>query len=419
MKRHVSFFIIFACGAAVAHAQQEGALAEGSSESGPSKVEQRELGANEDPLDASNAQRDARKAEEKAGEPKRRTGFDIYGSLRVRYRERAGETTWEDGSSRIGIESDWQFQEGSFLFGRYEAGFNVLSTPVLDQSREEFEDNVFTRLLHVGVDTSFGNVIAGKNWSTYYEVGSFTDRFMGAGGDASGVYNAQTDGGPTGTGRADSILQAKLSMDFLPHTVYKPYDLNVQVQHGNAIPFGDGANYGTAVGISSVRTTQRNDFTIGMAYNHATIDLDDNPSLRDVGLSGDAQALLIGTRAFGKRWYAGLVLARLKNHMTTDEGIYFNGWGSEFYGQYRISNRWWLTGGYNVLEPDSDQVQAGDYRIRYGVVGLRYSFEDFRRMIFVNARINDGMNADGTPQANVYTIGVRWDLSKRGWHVSN
>ncbi len=389
-------------------------------ESAPTDREIRELSAEEDPLSSSEIQRDASREEgERKGEDRAPAfGFDLYGSLRVRYRGQGSDGAWEDGSSRLGIEVERRFPEKSYLFARYEAGFNLLDALDSDKSAEEFKDTIFTRLGHVGLETPSTQIIAGKNWSTYYEVGAFTDRFMGAGGDASGVFNAQTDGGSTGTGRADRTLQTNLSLDFLTHRVFKPFKLNAQVQHGNAIPFGGDAHYGTAIGISSVVTTE-SDFTLGVAYNHSEVDLDDNPSLRDVGLSGDARSLLIGTRAVGERWYAGIVLAKMKNHETTDEGIYFDGWGSELYGQYQISDRIWFVGGYNILEPDSDQAQAGDYRIRYLITGLRYSFDDFRRMIYANVRINDGLDADGTQAANVYTIGIRWDLTSRGWHPSN
>jgi predicted porin len=390
----------------------------GEDESGPSDAQQRELGAEEDPMAVSDAQREEKRVEEEKGEQVPATGFDIYGSLRVRYREQGAETVWQDSSSRLGAEIDWNFWKNSYLFARYEAGFNVLTGLNPDKSFEEFRDTVFTRLQHVGLDTPATNLVAGKNWSAYYEVAAFTDRFVGAGGSASGAFNAQTDGGPTGPGRADRTLQTKLSLDFLPHRVFKPFDLNVQVQHGNPVPFGNGAEYGTAVGVSAVMTT-RKDFTVGIAYNHADVDLDRYPALRDVGLRGPARALLVGTRAFGDRWYAGLVLARLENHETTDDGIYFDGWGSEFYGQYRLFDRLWLVGGYNILEPDADQVRARDYRVRYAAAGLRYTFDDFRRMIFANVRFDDGMSAAGTLRTNVYTIGVRWDLSTRGWHVFN
>lgn len=281
----------------------------------------------------------------------------------------------------------------------------------------EIRDSVFSRLGYVGLGTPLGIVVAGKNWSTYYEVAKLTDRFMGTGASASGIFNAQTDGGPTGTGRADKTLQSKLSLDFLPHKIFKPFDLNFQVQQGNSIPFGGGADYGTAFGASMMMTTDNN-FTLGVAYNHADIDLGNNPSLRDIGITGSARALLLGTRAFGDRWYAGLVVSRLQNHETTDDGIYFDGWGSEFYGQYRLFDRLWIVGGYNRLEPDSDQTQARYYRVRYAVLELRYSFAAFRRLIFANVKFDDGAQADGTLEANVYTIGLKWDLSKHGWHRS-
>ena len=389
----------------------------------PSEKEQRELGAGEDPLQLDKAKREVERQEEKKDlgkKPSRTTGFDVYGSIRVRYRDQADETGFQDGGSRMGGDVDWQYREGSYLFGRYEIGFNVL-TGVQDlnpgkDSSEEFEDSVFTRLRYVGLDSPAVTAVVGKNWSTYYKVADFTDRFQGTGGSASGAYNAQTDGGPTGPGRADQTIQSKFRIDFLPQRTFKPFDLNVQVQKGNPIPFSNGAEYGTAFGISAIMTTH-NEFTVGLAYNQANIDLTNNPSLRDIGISGDARAAILGARAFGERWYAGLVVARLENHDTTDDGIYFDGWGSEFYGQYHLFDRLWLIGGYNVLEPDSDEVQARSYRVRYGILGLRYTFDDFRRMIFANVQIDDGVAADGTPVSNIYTIGVRWDLSKRGWHI--
>lgn len=397
----------------------------GESDAVPTDVQQRELGAEEDPLARDQAQRKVDRAEEKEDvgkEPERATGFDVYGSVRLRFRDQGGDQEWQDGGSRMGGDIEWQFREGSFLFSRYEAGFNALTAAQdLNQgkdSSEEFEDSIFTRLFYVGIDAPWFTGVVGKNWSTYYKVAVFTDRFEGTGGAASGTYNAQTDGGPTGPGRADQVLLTKLEIDFLPQTKFKPFNLNLQAQHGNPIPFGGGVDYETALGMSAVLTTH-NDLTIGFAYNHAMINVDANPSLRGIGITGDARAALAGVRGFGDRWYAGLVVSRLENHETTDDGIYFEGWGSEFYGQYQLFNRVWLVGGLNVLEPDSDQVQARDYRVRYLVAGLRYTFNEFRQMIYANVQIDDSIDADGSPRGNVYTVGVRWDLSKRGWHVSS
>jgi outer membrane protein N len=384
------------------------------------EAEHRELGSDEDPMAAEEARRDAKREEESDEEEKQQSGFDIYGSVRIRYREQDNIDEFQDSSSRIGANVELRVLRESFVYARYEAGFNVLTgleglVNPGEKAGEQFSETVFTRLAYVGVDTPHVNYIFGKNWSTYYKVSYFTDRFMGTGGSASGTYNAQTDGGPTGPGRADKTLQTQFSINFLPARWFKPFELNAQLQHGNSIPFGEGADYGTAYSLSAILTTRRN-HTLGLAHNYAQIDLSDNPSLRRIGLSGNANATLVGLRSFGDRWYAGFVASRLQNHETTDDGIYFNGWGSELYAQYRIADKVWFVGGFNALEPDADQLLARDYRVRYAVAGFRYSFDEFRRMIFVNFRIDDSLNADGRPGSDVFTIGIRWDLSKRGWH---
>jgi predicted porin len=381
-----------------------------NSEEVPTNIEIRELTADEDPLSADKVERDLKLKEETTKETSRSFNPELYGSLRVRYRKQSDDGAWEDGSSRLGINLDKRILESSSFLARYEAGFNVLDRLDSSISTDEFKESVFERLGYIGLSTPSADTIFGKNWSTYYQIASFTDRFMGAGGDAAGVFNAQSDGGSTGTGRADNVLQTSLPLDFLPQRLFKPFELNVQIQHGNDIPYGNGAQYGTAIGLSSIVTTHNN-FTVGLAYNYANVDLDDDPVLRSIGLNGSSQALLVGTRKYGERWYGGMVIARMENHETTDQGIYFDGWGSEFYGQYQLFDKLWLVGGYNLLEPDSGQSQSGDYRVRYALAGMRYSFDDFKRMIFANVRINDGLNADGSAPSDIYTIGIKWDFS--------
>jgi hypothetical protein len=76
-------------------------------------------------------------------------------------------------------------------------------------------------------------------------------------------------------------------------------------------------------------------------------------------------------------------------------------------------------GGYNRLEPDRDQVQAGAYEVNYFLLEMRYTIDDFRRMIFANVKFDDSKQTDGSAAGNVLTIGMQWDLSKRGWHKPN
>jgi predicted porin len=378
--------------------------------SGPSEeAVEREQGAGEDPM----AQRQAEladKVEEWEEEPNE---LRFYGSARLRYRRSDRESIWGDGGSRIGLSGQWQFRPRSWLFGRAEAGFNLLDAvdQVLNPKgrSEGGGGSLFKRLLYAGYGHPKGNLAFGKNWSAWYQISSFTDRFESFGGQASGTYNARTDGGNTGTGRADRVLQTRLMIDFLPGRWFKPFNLNLQIQHGEPIPQVDGRDYGTAFGVSAVLQTL-NEYTFGLAYNRADIPEVDDPAVRAAGIDGDAQAFQAGTRWFGERWYLGTVVARLENHETTNEGIYFDGWGWEVYGNYRLTGPLWLVVGWNLLEPDSGEGQAGDYRLRYGVLGLWYSFREFRQMIYFEARIDDSRNADGEKPGSVYTVGVRWDL---------
>ena len=68
--------------------------------------------------------------------------------------------------------------------------------------------------------------------------------------------------------------------------------------------------------------------------------------------------------------------------------------------------------GWNHLKPDDNQPHVRGYRIKYGVLGLRYSFKQFNRMLYANIRFDDSSEAgDGAADmlVRIYTIGIRWD----------
>lgn len=373
---------------------------------------EREITAEEDPIagyESGKEERDRYWYEEA-------NNLRVYGSGRLRYRDTGIGGVWGDGGSRVGFKSNWQMLPKRWLIGGLEIGFSLLDSidQLLDpgSASSKNRDDVFERLAYIGFEGPNVFALAGKNWSTYYKVASFTDRFVSTGASAGGVFNAQTDGGATGTGRANRVLQTRLYVDFFPeHWHIKPFNINLQVQHGEPVPAVDNANYGTALGASLILEMESN-ISLGIAYNYADIRDPTAPEFKNTGIDGDARALLIGTRWYGENWYLGTIMSRLDNHETTEKLIYFDGTGAEIYGQYRIRGPWWLIGGYNKLSPDSDQSQAGEYNINYSVFGLRYSIDDFRRMFYINVRINNGSNTDGQNIGNIYTIGVRWDLDK-------
>ncbi len=339
---------------------------------------------------------------------------DSDGSARIRHIRRSNDSYWGDGGSRAGVKGGWWASKQYGIFGTAEVGFNLLDT--VDQlfnpkgRSSDSADDISLRLLYGGVTTPWLFASYGKNWSTWYQVTGFTDIFESTGASASGTYNAGTDGGNTGTGRADGVLQTRLLIDFLPQRLFKPFNLNLQFQHGEPVPKLEGVDYGTAFGASAILHTI-NDFTIGIAYNRADIRDEEDPVLRAAGIDGDAEAFAVGSRWYGDRWYLGTVVSRLENHETTGSGTYFDGWGWEVYGRYRLAGSFWGVGGGNWLEPDGGEEQAGEYRLRYGVLGLWYVFREFNRIVYFEARIDDSRNVDGDAPGNVYTIGVRWDLT--------
>lgn len=375
-------------------------------------VHERELTAEEDPL----ADRESDKNQREDTWYKEPNTVRIYGSTRLRYRDTGSGPVWGDGGSRAGIESHWQVLPKRWLFGGLEVGFNLFDRidQLIDPGSASGEDrsDIFERLAYIGFEGPNLLATLGKNWSSYYKVAIFTDRFQGAGGSAGGAFNANTDGGPTGTGRADKVLQTRFYIDFFPDALgIKPFNLNVQAQHGEPVPGIDNVNYGTALGASAILNT-RNDFTLGIAYNHADIRDISNPAVVSAGIDGDAQALVIGSRWQAENWYLGAIVSRLLNHETTDTLTYFDGTGSELYAQYQAHGPWWITGGYNWLRPDDDELQAGQYKIGYGIVGMRFSVDKFRKMFYINARINNSRASNGDRAGNIYTVGVRWDLEK-------
>jgi predicted porin len=374
----------------------------------------REAGASEDPM----SEQEVKTLEVPVQPAVKKYDYSLYGNYRLRFRSTDGsDYALSDGGSRLGADAQYQLLPKLKVFGRAELGFNLLSEldfliDSKDSAPEGKDGNsFFKRLLYVGLEAPGYFLTYGKSWSTYYKVAGFTDRFAGTGGDASGAYNAGTDGGATGTGRAQSVIQTRLHMGKLPEVIgIKPFNLNLQVQQGEPIPLVDGARYGTAVGLSGVYQMQP-DFSLGIAYNFAEINDRDDPDIREAGLNGNVHALLVGTRQFGEKWYLGTVVSRLLNQQTTDQGKYFDGWGWEVYGQYQLREKIWLTGGWNYLRPDSDRF-SGDYEIKYGVLGLRYSHDGFQNMIYANVKFDGGHLTDGEALGNVVTIGLRWNLGE-------
>lgn len=370
-----------------------------------------EAALNEDP----EAQRRTRIEEE----PELRSlwpSIEFYGSVRLHAinnfdaDNEATEFSLGDGASRIGVRGEWQMKRNWWMFGRAEGGFDVLDTFTAKSGDEEKSGaGLRKRLLYAGFDSDNLTGTWGKSWSAYYKIAGMADRFSIFGGGGVGVYNAGTDGGATGTGRANDVLQARIYTSSLKALRIKPFNLNLQYQHGQSIPHVQDRFYGKAYGASAWLESQ-GDHGLGLAGQISTIDNLEDPLIRGAGIDDDAKAIAVAFRSYGERWYAALVVAWLDNIETTDQNKYVNGRGAELYAQWEFRDRWWLIGGGNWFKPYDDDPEAGEYDVAYWVIGLRYTLDSFNRMLYAEYRMENGNLYDGTPRKNELTLGIRWDF---------
>ena len=258
--------------------------------------------------------------------------IDSYGSLRViAALDTDGYREIRNNSSRLGIRGSKRLTDGIEAFGRLEVGANLVNTDrailtggdpgaPIGQGSQTF----FSRLGFVGLDTGIGSFAWGKQWSAYYDVAVFTDQFPFWSGVATGAFAAGTDGGISGTGRAENALQYREARG--------PASVALQMQSRGSSPndqswvdvWGGSAVFGRHQG-----------FSLGAAYNEVR-DGVENPNPNQPKL-GD-KAAIFGLRYRADRFYAATTLAISEQHEVDDLGRRFDGTGFEIALRYHASD---------------------------------------------------------------------------------
>jgi predicted porin len=328
---------------------------------------------------------------------------DVYGSLRFKAGVTVNGTIGiSDQASRIGIKGRIPIAKGIDAVAQFEPGINLVGTKTKirfngDPGGAVGEvDNVFTsRLGWVGVDTKYGQITWGKQWSVYYDVAGWTDYFNAFGGEASGTYSAGTDGSTSGSGRAANAFQYRLDLTFL--------SINLQVQNRNisdsargyADTFGGSLIINSGIGLK-----------MGIAYDMVR----DGILKPEIGQPkyGDESAVA-GLVYTDDHFYVSATGCSFTNHETDNLGNYFSGKGFEFFGQYSFPKRWAIYGGFNYLKPDNEDV-AWSYQIKYFDVGSSYGFGK-SSIVFIEAKIEDSKNHDGTKSnSSVFGFGMYFNF---------
>jgi predicted porin len=263
------------------------------------------------------------------------------------------------------------------------------------------------RLGFVGIDFGpLGRVAIGKQDAVHYDVTSYTtDRFNVFGGQGTSTYVAGTDGGATGTGFADRVVNYR-------NTIFKILQVGLQGQFRGA----DSSGFG-----GSLQVTVLPGVKIGGAYTHTnwsqtTLDLVQ-------GLTDDADYVALGTRIDWRLLELGLVYSHQVNGdlvqvpiATGVTPVAFDADGVELYARAGV-RQFGIIGGFTYQAPDvKDPLLNPDFKTKYLILGGEW-FVARTAKVYTESKVDlDSVTATGDSGYNVFTVGFRYDFSWRTSH---
>ena len=324
-----------------------------------------------------------------------------YGSLRVVVgSDTDGNTAMRDNISRVGIKGSAEVRDGLDVVATAELGLNLWG-----REREtifggdpgapvgQVDNAVFARIGLIGLKGRAGQLSWGKQWAPYSDVAGMTDQAYVFGGDAGGIYAAGTDGGTSGTGRADYATQYRYSND--------RFTLGLQTQSRSRTA-NDKSWADTWQG--ALTWTLGGGFRAGFAHHEVrdgVVDPQPNESRE-----GD-KATTVAMSYERKRFYAGVTWADLDNHERDDAGIWFSGRGLEIFTRDYLTDRTAIEAVFNDLDPDDSY--AGSYRLRYGAATWSYRYAK-GSVIYAGYKVERSRDADGSGHRDVFGLGINYSF---------
>jgi predicted porin/uncharacterized coiled-coil protein SlyX len=325
--------------------------------------------------------------------------IDPYGSLRVvAGSDTEGNTAMRDNISRVGIKGSATLREGIDVVATAEVGINLWGrerTTIFGGDPGapvgQVDNAVFARVGLLGVKGRAGQLTFGKQWSPYSDVAGMTDQAYVYGGDAGGVYAAGTDGGISGTGRADYATQYRFSNEHV--------SLGLQTQSRSKT---DNDRSWADTYQAAFTWHAGGGFHVGAAY-HEVRDgvVDPEP---DESREGD-RATVVAVSYDRPRLYLGATYMDMTNHERDDAGVFFSGRGLEIFARYHLTDRTAIEGVFNDLDPD--ESYAGGYRLRYLATTMSYRYAK-GSVIYAGYKIEATRNADDSERDDVFGIGFNY-----------
>ncbi|MFS4491626.1 porin [Maribacter sp. 2308TA10-17] len=329
-----------------------------------------------------------------------------YGSLRIGtgFAEE-GEIGISNNAPRVGIKVKHALsknEDDNFnVIGGIELGLNLVAR---DETVEfavdpgagiaQVGDAVFARLGYAGFSYRDLEFTFGKQNSVYYQLGANQiDKFSAFGGAAIGVWNI-SDGGVSGTGRANQLLKLTYANSGLKIGL-QGQARNISVNSKSLDTYGFGASY-TIDG-----------FAIGLGYNKVLDGVDD--PLPNQAKDGD-EAFVTSASYEKNRFSVAASYSNLKQHQRLGDD-FCDATGVEFYLGYVFSKnkRWKAATGFNYLTPDDDQG-LGDFNTAFAIGEVSYTFKKSSK-IFAATKIDQSKTITGDRRnQSVFGIGIKFDF---------
>lgn len=339
---------------------------------------------------------------------------DVYGRLSGHLAFTGDSIDVANNGSRFGFKVSQRLPFGLSVIGQGEwkvnlgqgdTDYTVAENPetglaTLDPSQN---DAIGTRLGFVGVSFGpYGTLTLGKQWGVYYDVSAWGDRYAVFGAHGSSTFNAGTDGGQTGEGRANGALIYRVALGAL--------GVGVQAQ------FLD-SRAGVVDGLAgSVVYDFGRGLRAGAAYSRSFLDLHQVIVGYD---QGDAQALTAGFTFDDGAWLLSTLGTWTRNHefvLTDSATVAYDTLGAELFVSYRLACGLMPYGGFDFAIPRNLDAAFVDpnYGTRDALGGLRWNFDvNAGSFFYLEGRTGQTRDAAGARAADVVTLGIRLNYSLR------
>ena len=349
-------------------------------------------------------------------------GFQPYGSMRTIISIPAnGGAEVQDNASRVGI--NFSTFGPIKIMGTAEWGVDLVqSETTLNAGAttssgfgevQQVTQPVFgPRLGFFGVETGkFGRLTFGKQNSTHYDIANYTtDRFNVFGGQSTATYVAGTDGGQSGTGRADQTI--------LYHVKFaKIFDFGTQMQ----LRTSDAPQAINGFGFS-LQAKVLPGLKIGGAYNKTYYD----QFLTTTALHGGTDYWAFGGMGKWRNLEWGATYAHQDRgdlaFVPDPAGgpvhiaVGFSANGVELYSRLLFGKFAAVLGFDDYIPFDLSPLINPGFITRYAVVGGEWHISP-SGFVYFESRLGDSVDAVGNGGLNAAALGFRYDFTWKTLHL--